>query len=120
MTEKEINNHGLTPTSFQLANMVKLAGVITELEQYYGKPFQVTSGLRSKELQAQINPVVKNSAHMTGEAVDVADVDGSIYSFCIDNPDIIIRLGIFIELRTWTPRWLHAQIRPTTNRFFIP
>ena len=122
MTVQELNNHGLIASQDQKDNLAKLADVITQLETAYGKPFIVTSGLRSQVLQQSINPAVKNSAHITGEAVDMSDPDGAIYSFCIDNVDILINLGVYVESRTYTPRWSHLTIRPpkSGNRFFIP
>jgi hypothetical protein len=122
MTIEQINNHQLIATKEQIENMTGLAGLVTQLEQSFGKPFQVTSGLRTPQLQMQINPSIKKSAHLTGEAVDVSDSDGKIYDFCISNVDILIRLGLYLESRTYTPRWAHITCRAPAsgNRFFIP
>lgn len=122
MTIEQINNRKYIATKEQLANMAKLAMAVTCLEARMGKSFTVTSGLRSDADQTRINPGAKKSAHLTGEAVDVADSDGEIYDFCIHNVALLIELGIYLESKTYTPRWAHLTIRPpkSGNRFFIP
>lgn len=122
MTVKELNNHNLVPTEAQLKNLEKLSFVMTQVEELCGKKFTITSGLRSVELQLKINPQVKNSAHLTGEAVDCLDLDHSIWNFCYDNLKKVADLGIYIEDKSGTARWIHFQIRPTRsgNIVFIP
>ena len=122
MTVDDINNRKYALTDLQLANIVRLAKVVTELEGSIGYAFTVTSGLRSAEDQLKINPAKKLSAHLTGEAVDVADKNGEIYQFCLDNINDIIRLGLYLESRDYTPTWTHQTIRApkSGNRFFIP
>lgn len=122
MTVSDINNQKYITTQEQEDNLEKLAAAVSEIEALMDMAFLVTSGLRSPQDQLRINAAVKNSAHMTGEAVDVSDVDGSIYGFCIDSVDVLIRLGIYLECRTYTPRWTHLTIRPPKSgmRFFIP
>lgn len=122
MTSKDLNPSRYITTKEQQENLEKLANAVSELERLMGREFLITSGLRSPQDQLKINAPIKNSAHMTGEAVDVSDVDGSIYGYCIDNVDILIRLGLYLECRTWTPRWLHCQIRApkSGSRFFQP
>jgi hypothetical protein len=122
VTVSQINNEGYITTKEQEANLKRLAFVVTELEELMEKEFLVTSGLRTPQDQLRINPGKKNSAHLSGEAVDVSDVDGSIYGFCIDNVDILIHLGIYLECKPYTPRWTHIQIRApkSGHRFFTP
>ena len=120
MTVQDLNPHNYPTTPAQAENLSKLAAVISQIEYEMKRTFKVNSGLRSQEDQMRINPSVKNSAHMYGEAVDLNDPDGSIYGWCLDNVDLLIHWGLYIESKTFTPRWIHAQIRPTHNRFFIP
>lgn len=120
MTVEEINNHRLKLTSKQRIQVQELARIVSLLEEAYESPFLVTSGVRDIELQKIINPHNMNSAHLTGDAVDVSDVDGKIYSFCISNVDLMIKLGLWFEMRTYCPRWTHMQTRPAQRRFFVP
>ena len=122
MELKDLNPKKYILTKEQESNALKLCSAINELQSLCEMPFLVTSGIRSVQDQLRINPSVKSSAHMSGEAVDISDVDGAIYGWCMDNLDILIRLGIYLECRTSTPRWIHCQIRvpKSGRRIFIP
>jgi len=122
MTVEELNNHNIAPNDTQLNNLKDLALKISELENLFGKPFTVTSGLRDKALQNKINPNVSNSAHLAGQAVDLLDVTGELWVFLMDHIDVLIKLGLYLESRTYTPRWCHLQSRVprSQNRIFIP
>lgn len=122
MNPSHINNRGYILTSGQRANLDRLCLAVSELERLMGVEFVVTSGLRSEQDQMRINPAAKFSAHLTGEAVDVADKDGKIYDFCVDNIEEIIRIGLYLENRLYTPNWAHLTVRKpkSGNRFFIP
>ncbi len=118
----QLNPHKIIATKDQQRNMEILAEKMTDFEDLMGRQFIVTSGLRTPQMQNQINPANKNSCHLIGAAVDVADVDGSLYQYAIDNIDLMIRLGLYFESRTYTRRWLHAQcMEPKSgHRFFVP
>ncbi len=122
MTPQDLNPKKYITTKEQQANLEKLATVISELENLYGETFVVTSGLRSYADQMRINPRVKNSAHLTGEAGDFLDLDKRIYNWCTDNLEVIAALGLYIEDGSVTKRWIHLQIRVTKsgNIVFIP
>lgn len=118
----DINNHKLIATDFQISNMEKLATAMTQLEDAFGSSFLVTSGLRNKELQERINPSVKNSAHLSGEAVDISSPDRVIWCWMMDNIPLLEESGVYLEDRSRTPRWIHCQIRVpnSKSRVFIP
>lgn len=122
MELKDLNPKKYILTKEQETNALKLCAVLNELQSLCEMPFLVTSGIRSVQDQMRINPSVKNSAHMSGEAVDLSDVDGAIYGWCMDNMDVLIRLGIYLECKTYCPRWIHLQIRvpKSGRRIFIP
>ena len=112
MTVKDLNPNQYITTEIQLQNLEKLAEAISGLEILMNREFYVTSGLRSMSDQMRINPAVLNSSHLHGSAVDLLDVDGSIDSWCVSNLDALIRLGLYLESPTETPRWSHLQITP--------
>lgn len=113
-------NSPLTPV--QESNLQKLFEVLVELETLYGTDLIVTSGFRTRDDQMRINPRVKDSAHMMGEAVDLSDRDKSLWNFLMDNWDTLIRLGIYLEEKSYTVSWVHIQIRvpKSGSRVFIP
>lgn len=122
ISREELNPHGYKLTPIQEENQEKLFGAINLVREEYGKPMIVTSGVRSKEDQLRINPRVKNSAHMQGAAVDISDPDGSLWGWCMDHIDRLIQFGLYLESRSYTPRWVHFQCIPphSGNRIFLP
>lgn len=122
MTIQDINNKKLIATQEQLTNMEHLANCITQLENMYGEPFQVTSGLRTVQMQEKINPNRMGSAHLTGQAVDVLDLEKDVWRWLMSNIKIIKQFKLYLEDRTFTPVWVHIQTRPTNsgNIIFIP
>jgi len=122
MTASDLNpkNHPLNDV--QDINLEQLASILTDLEHECGLPFTVNSGFRTLEEQERINPKNINSAHRTGEAVDIYDLGHPIYNWCVDNLSLIAELGLYIEDKSSTPRWIHLQIRMTRsgNIVFIP
>lgn len=105
-------------TIAQQHNLEDLLKAINVIREAWGLPMMVTSGFRSQQDQARINPKVTHSAHMEGKAVDIEDKDGSLYKWCTENVPLLERAGIWIE--KGTIGWTHCQIRPAHNRFFIP
>lgn len=86
---KGINN---TPSGEHLENFKKLAeNVFEPIREHFGVPIHISSGYRSKELNAAIGGSA-TSQHCSGEAIDI-DMDGSasgitnaqVFNFIKDN-----------------------------------
>jgi hypothetical protein len=122
MTLKELNPLGHELNEIQQKNAESFLKKITELEIVSGFKFQVTSGYRNQAEQNKINPAVKNSAHQSCQAVDISDPTGDLWNWCCDNLDYFLRLGLYLESRSYTPRWTHITDRPPKSgcRIFIP
>lgn len=99
-------------------NLEDLLKRVNVLREAWGKPMVVTSGYRTAEDQRRINPKVTNSAHMVGMALDIADSDGLLYAWLVDNTKLLEEQGLWVEVRQGG--WAHIQSRPTHNRFFKP
>lgn len=78
-TLKELCNSGVarvrridnTPNAEQVENLTALVeNVLDPLRERFGHPIIVSSGFRSKDLNAAVGGA-KNSQHMTGEATDI-------------------------------------------------
>ena len=120
MTVRDLNPHLRPVTKEQAENLTELARRITLLEELMERTFTVNSGFRTYMDQMRINVRCPKSAHTEGKAVDLDDKDGSIYDFLINNPDMLIKLDFYVEQKTFTPKWIHLQTRPTSVRFFKP
>lgn len=112
-----------------LSNLKELHMKINKLRKRYGKPLIVTSGLRSikhhieiykKEHPGQDPPM--GSKHLYGLAVDIRDRKGKLKEWCKNNEDFLVEEGFYMEEFSYTPNWVHFQIRPpkSGNRYFKP
>lgn len=122
ITREELNPHNYTLTAIQQVNFDKLFIAINGFRTLYGHPMLVTSGVRSEADQARINPKAPGSAHVRAAAVDISDPDGSLWGYCMDNMKLLETLGLYLEDKRSTPRWVHFQVYPpkSGNRVFLP
>lgn len=120
---EELNPHQYALDSGTLReNMNLLFEVMNKIRAKYGKPMTVTSGFRSAADQERINPKAPHSAHRLAGACDIADPDGSLWHWCLDELDFLESLGVHLESKAYTPTWVHFQvIRPVSGvTIFIP
>jgi hypothetical protein len=87
-------------------------------------PLFVSSGYRTKAINASIKGSAKRSHHMMGKAVDLQDRQQTLQRW-LKTPAGIKSLetnGLYVEDFNYTKTWVHLQtVRPMSgNRFFIP
>lgn len=84
--------------------------------------YHVTSGWRSRQVNASIATASPRSKHMTGQAIDLADPEGVLDDWCMEHQDILERLGLYLEHPSATKGWCHLQIVPPRSgkRVFYP
>jgi hypothetical protein len=106
------------PTPEHLENFKKLAENIFEpIRKHFGKPIHISSGYRSKALNAAIGGS-SSSQHCTGEAIDI-DMDGS--SNGITNKMVFdyIKANLNFDQLIWefgtkdNPDWVHVSYETT-------
>ncbi len=104
------------------ANMFDLLARVNVLRVAYGKPLQVTSGIRTYKDQARVNPHAMKSAHMVGKAIDIYDPEGEFKEWILVNRYYLEEQDLYCENFNYTDGWVHIQSRPVAsgNRFFIP
>jgi uncharacterized protein YcbK (DUF882 family) len=103
----------------QKANLDRLVVAVNIIRKAYNKPMKVSSGYRPGIYNLKAGGA-KRSAHLTCEAVDFRDQDGSLAAWCENNLQILVNAGLYMENSAFTPGWVHLQTRPTKNRIFIP
>lgn len=120
ISAQELNPHAYPTTDEQAANLAILLIRINTVRSEWGKPMIVTSGLRTPADQARINPSAPNSKHLHGQAVDIADPDGSLYAWTKANEELLVNTQLWCEERQGG--WQHFQIVPPAsgNRWFYP
>ena len=106
----------------QEANLQQLLKALNLFRQMYGKPMYVTSGYRPAAINANVPGAAKKSAHMSCQACDFKDTDGSLDKYCMDNLYILEQCGLYLEHPSATQGWCHLQIRRpgSGNRVFKP
>lgn len=103
-----------------LAERLGLFGITLGKSPNTGTP--LSSGWRPPLVNASTPNASKTSLHMTGLAGDIYDPDGKIDDYLMDNQDIMVEFGIWLEHPDNTPTWSHWQIVPpkSGNRVFRP
>lgn len=93
-----------------------------ELLEAFGEYRKCNSGYRTPEDQARINPSAPKSKHLTCQAIDLSDPDGSLDVWCLKNLSVLAKIGLWLEDPSHTVGWCHVQVVPpgSGNRVFIP
>lgn len=108
---------------------------MNKLRVLWGRPMQVTSGLRTmkhhieiyqrtaerKGITFDMSQVPLKSKHLYGQAVDILDPVGSLYNWCKSNTKVLEDCKLWCEDDMTVPR-IHFQIVPPTSnsRWFKP
>lgn len=119
-TIEELNNHKVQLTEEQTNNLKVLIERLSVIREKYGKPFVVTSGVRSIQDQMRINPNAPKSAHLLGMAVDISDHDGELKKWLLANIHILEEADLYCEDFKTTVTWVHFQTRKASKRVFMP
>jgi Peptidase M15 len=95
---------------------------VNVIRAMYNKPLKVSSGFRPPSVNKMTKGAAPNSAHCTGEAVDLQDLDGSFRDWCLQNLKAFKDEGLYIEDFRYTKGWVHITCRKPQSgkRIFIP
>lgn len=109
------------PTGEHIANFMLLAEKVFEpIREHFGVPIHISSGYRSKELNAKIGGS-SSSQHCHGKAIDI-DMDGStngvtnkmVYDYIKDNLKFDQLIWEFGD--DTNPDWVHVSYNEGKNR----
>lgn len=108
----------------QEENMHKLLTALDQFREAWGNPLRISSGYRTPEANAEAGGA-KKSNHMKCAAVDfVDDKNQSLAKFCMDNIELLEKLGLYMEDPSYTKgkytNWVHLQTVKTSKRIFKP
>ena len=83
---------------------------------------KVNSGWRPALINAATPNAAPRSKHMLGLAIDISDPEGDLDEWCMDNPDILQTIGLWLEHPSCSKGWTHVQIVPPKSgkRVFYP
>lgn len=124
----ELNKNGYPTDEPTAANLLELLKRLNVVRTEWGKPMTVTSGLRSMAAQQTLINEGKTNAtrskHLTGQAADILDADGSLKEWLktTDGNQCLIDAGLWCEAAASTPNWCHFQSAPPASghRWFLP
>lgn len=100
-------------------NLARLLAALNYIRGRYGHPMVVSSGYRPGRFNRAAGGAGR-SAHMTLEAADIQDRLGDFKAWCLSNVHELEKAGLYMESPDATPTWCHLQIRPTSQRIFLP
>jgi len=119
----------ISPT--QSRNLDLLIEALNPIREAWGRAMILSSGYRPSQINQSAGGA-KMSAHMSCQAVDIVDKDGSFAEWCLNNLDILEECGVYLEDPRYTyivdeegnrvGGWVHLDIRgpKSGNRVFIP
>ena len=104
------------------ANAEELLNRVNSLMVRFGEIRKIVSGWRPPEVNAKLPGAAINSKHITGQAVDLADPDGDLDQWCLDNPNELERFQLWLEHPATTKNVCHLQSVPPKSgkRVFYP
>lgn len=83
---------------------------------------RVNSGWRPASVNAATPNAAPRSKHMSAQAIDIADPEGDLDEWCMDNQEVLQSIGLWQEHPGATKGWCHVQIVPPKSgkRVFFP
>jgi len=126
ITHKELLEPETHPENYEVSlthakAFTMLAIIINMVRKLYGKPMVITNCIRSWLRHVSIyanltvpitdeSKIPSGSKHLSCEAVDILDLDGKLYQWCVDHEAELTEIGVWIEADT--KGWVHFQIVP--------
>lgn len=103
-------------------NAVDLLDRVNKLLALHLGQETLRSGWRPRAYNEKIPGASKNSKHITGNAVDVADPKGELGRWLLANEKFLVDFGLWAEHPSYTKTWVHLQNLPPKSgkRFYIP
>lgn len=98
-----------------------LAERVSRLVDHLGIKPIISSGFRTTEANRKAGGS-RSSAHLSGEAVDLEDKDGSLDAAIDADPSVLDTYDLYREHPHYTPGWCHLSTRKTLSgrRTFVP
>jgi len=102
-------------------NIDKFLIPMNGIRSAYGIPMTVDSGWRSQKVNEECGGAA-SSKHLIGLAVDIQDLDCKLWTWVIDNLELMQKLEIYFEDKRWTAHWVHFQLGGprSGHRIYIP
>lgn len=98
-----------------------LAERVSRLLDHLGVKAAISSGFRTTASNSKVGGSPR-SAHLAGQAVDLADPKGELSARLVADPSLLVQFDVYLENPYYTKTWTHLQSRPTSSgrRIFTP
>jgi uncharacterized protein YcbK (DUF882 family) len=103
----------------QALNMANLLSRVNHLIGSLKIDAHLSSGYRPGHFNKAAGGSAR-SGHLTCEAIDLIDHDGSVGQMLRNNVKLLEEYGLFLENPEFTKTWVHLDIRERKNRIFNP
>lgn len=96
--------------------------LIEEIPSWVWEFHGINSGWRPRTYNDRIPNAAKNSKHITGQAIDLDDDDGSLDEYLFELETLLEFADLYLEHPSATKGWCHLQTVPpkSRNRVFYP
>jgi uncharacterized protein YcbK (DUF882 family) len=103
----------------QALNMANLLSRVNHLIGSLKIETHLSSGYRPGHFNKAAGGSAR-SGHLTCEAIDLIDHDGSVGQMLKNNVKLLEEYGLYLENPEFTKTWVHLDIRERKNRIFNP
>lgn len=105
-----------------VGNAAILIDRVHKLLKVFGEERPITSGWRPPAVNGNTTGAAVKSKHMTGQAIDLADPDGDLDDWCLENQEMLQHFELWLEHPSATKGWCHLQSVPpkSQKRVFYP
>lgn len=90
-------------------NTINLANAVLE---GFGQKRRVVSGWRPGSINKATKGASPNSKHILCQAIDLEDNNRELTNWCLNNPDVLAKLGLWMEDPRDATTWVHLQTVP--------
>ena len=96
-------------------NAEALVSRINAMFLVWGFSRRLSGGFRDVDTNRKLRNASPYSRHITGQAADIEDHDGSLKAWALKHQDAIANVGLWCEPLHMTPTWLHVQTTPVPS-----
>lgn len=102
------------------ANAHKIVELTNKVLEKFGQKRRVVSGWRPSAINMATKGASPHSRHVLCQAIDLEDINKELMNWCLNNPDVLAELGLWVEDTRDTTSWVHLQTvpPPSGHRFF--
>lgn len=93
-------------------NAKKVVEKANQLLERFGIKRRVVSGWRPGSVNKATKGASPNSKHVLCQAIDIEDVNRELSNWCLNNPDILASLDLYMEDPRDAVTWVHLQTVP--------